>query len=119
MSSSDPHGSGGGAGGSQAAGASAASAAPSAASLAAKIEALEPELKELKGKIAAIEEKIAAAQDAAAAYLLRAERQEFKDEAKQLRAMLIGYQHKENLLLESQQRAQQPAAANGETHEHR
>ena len=114
----------------------AATAAPTAALspsdvLAGKIDALDEERKEIKGKINAIEEKINAiegkieaadaAHDAAAAATLRAERQEAKGDMKQLRSLLLAlqqektakeqqhaeYQHKENLLLEAQQRAQQ------------
>ena len=93
------------------------SSSSSAASLSAKIEALEGKLNKLESKTDALDAEIAAAEKAhdVAAVRLRNDRQELKEEAKQLRAMLIGYQ---NLLLEAQQRAQQQqpsAAATGQT----
>jgi uncharacterized protein (DUF1800 family) len=104
-----------------------ASAASSAPSLSAKIDALEQDIQDTKtkinardNKITALDNQIAAAEgknDAAAAADLRQERQEVKDEAKQLRTMLIGYQHEKNLLLEAQQRAHpSSSASNGQTH---
>jgi hypothetical protein len=97
---------------------------------AAKITELEAELKELKGKISALEGKITAlegkiaeaeaAHDAPAAALLREERQEFKNErleakedAKQLRNMLLALQQEKNLLLQAQQQAPK-SSANGQ-----
>ena len=112
----------------------AATAAPTAAlspsdALAGKIDALDEERKEIKGKINMIEGKIEAiegkieaadaAHDAAAATTLRAERQEAKDDMKQLRAIFLEYQHKENLLLEAQQRAQQSSSSSGQFARHR
>lgn len=106
----------------------ATSAASSAPSLTAKIDALEPDLRELMGKVTALDGKIAAlegkiteadeAHDASTAASLRIEasklearRDKLEGDMKQLRAMLIEYQHKENLLLEAQQRAQQLSAS--------
>src|SRR4051794_38367827 len=86
-------------------------ASPSTAvSLSVKIEELEQELKELKGKITKLDDEIVAAekaQDVAAAARLRNDRQELKEDAKQLRAQLMEYQREKNLLLEAQQRMQQ------------
>ena len=104
---------------------------PAPSTLSAKIEALEGDLKELKGKITTLDVKITAldvkitaldvkiqeadeAGQADQAASLRAEQQplvtrrdKLEDDMKQLRAMLIEYQHEKNLLLEAQQRAQQ------------
>jgi chromosome segregation ATPase len=112
----------------------AATAAPTAAvspfaALAGKIDALDEERKEIKGKINAIEEKINAiegkieaadvAHDAAAAATLRTRRDKLEDDMKQLRSLLLALQHKENLLLEAQQRAQQSSSSSGQFARHR
>ena len=100
-----------------------------------KINAIEGKINAIEGKIEAVEGKIEAADaahDAAAAATLRAERQEAKGDMKQLRSLLLAlqqektakeqqlaeYQHKENLLLEAQQRAQQ-SSTSGQFARHR
>ena len=93
-----------------------------------KINAIEGKINAIEGKINTIEGKIEAADaahDAAAAATLRAEREPLVIRRDKFEAIFLAlqqekteYQHKENLLLEAQQRAQQ-SSTSGQFARHR